>query len=261
MAGVLLLLLGVAQQLTDWSQQIPAKEWAVYRSVLDEAAHRQIPFALGGAFAVATYTGHWRNTKDLDLYVLPEHKDRMIAMLGDLGLADYYPTVAYDRWWIYRGTRDDVIVDIIWAMANHRAQIDDLWMSGPEVTLHGRRLRSLPAEALLWDKLYIMQRERCDWPDVLNLLYYAGPRVKWEYLLSRIGNDTPLLAGALSVFRWLSPGKAQELPDWLWQKVGLAASAVPEELPDFDKRRIDLLDRRPWFGPEREQRARLEPAA
>ena len=47
---------------------------------------------LGGAFAVATYTGCWRNTKDLDLYVLPEHKDRMIAMLGDLGLVDYFPT-------------------------------------------------------------------------------------------------------------------------------------------------------------------------
>jgi hypothetical protein len=251
----------VVTQLTSWSQQIPEKEWAVYQVVLDEAEARQIPFAIGGAFAVATYTGYWRNTKDLDIYVLPEHKERMIAMLGDLGLVDYFPTNGYDRWWIYRATRDDVIVDVIWAMANHRAQIDGLWMSGPEVTLHGRRVKSLPAEALIWDKLYIMQRERCDWPDVWNLLYYAGPDVNWEYLLSRIGEDIPLLAGALSVFRWLSPGRAKELPGWLWHRVGLASAPIAADAPDFAKRSVDLLDRRPWFGPERSQRTRLEPAA
>jgi len=249
----------VADQTTSWSQQIPDREWAVYRPVLDEAAVRRIPFAIGGAFAVATYTGCWRNTKDLDLYVLPQHKDRMIEMLGDLGLADYFPVQAYDRWWIYRATRDNTIVDIIWAMANHRAQIDDLWMSGPEVTLNGRRVRSLPAEALLWDKLYIMQRDRCDWPDVLNLLYSAGPDINWAYLLTRIGEDMPLLAGALSVFRWLSPGRAGEFPGWLWHKVGLApVGQETAEAPVIDRRRADLLDRRPWFGPER---ARLEPAA
>ena len=251
----------MAHQLTSWSQQIPEKEWRVYEAVLDGAAARQIPFALGGAFAVAVYTGCWRNTKDLDLYVLPEHKDRMIAMLDELGLVDYFATCPYDRWWIHRSTRDDTIVDIIWAMANHRAQIDDLWMSGPEIVLNERRLKSLPAEALIWDKLYIMQRERCDWPDVLNLLYYAGPTVNWEYLLSRIGEDMPLIAGVLSVFRWVSPGKAREFPAWLWEKVGLPPAEERPQAPDFEKRRVDLLDRRPWFGPERIERARLEPAA
>jgi hypothetical protein len=93
---------------------------------------------------------------------------------------------------------------------------------------------------------------------VLNLLYCAGPDVNWEYLLSRIGEDTPLLAGALSVFRWMSPGRAQHLPEWLWQKVGLAPGGVSGEAPDYERRRMDLLDRRPWFAPER---ARLEPAA
>ncbi len=249
----------MAHQLTNWSQQIPENEWEIYRAVLDEAAARGIPFAVGGAFAVAAYTGFWRNTKDLDLYVLPEHKDRMIAMLGELGMVDYFPAKGYDRWWIYRATRDAVIVDIIWAMANHRAQIDDLWMSGPEVSLNGRQVKVLPAEALLWDKLYIMQRERCDWPDVENLLYFAGPAVNWHYLVERIGEDTPLLAGALSVFRWLAPARAREFPAWLWEKVGLGSSSAPaRELPEFDKRSVDLLDRRPWFGPER---ARLEPAA
>ena len=111
-------------------------------------------------------------------------------------------------------------------MANHRQQIDELWMSGPEVEIRGRKLRALPAEAMLWDKLYIMQRERCDWPDAMNLLYSAGEHIDWEYLLCRIGEDTPLMAAALSVFRWLSPDRAAALPSWLWYRLGLNPPAA-----------------------------------
>ena len=38
----------------------------------------------------------------------------------------------------------------------------------------------------------------------------------------------------------------------------LKAAAGPRPVDDFNKRRVDLLDRRIWFAPER---ARLEPAA
>jgi hypothetical protein len=242
----------VADALTRWSQQIPEAEWAVYDEILDEAISRGIPFALGGAFAVATYTGCWRNTKDLDLYVLPEHKDRLIEALTDRGFSDYFDTKGYDRWWIYRSVRDETIVDVIWAMANHRQQIDGLWMSGREVTLRGRRLKVLPAEAMLWDKCYIMQRERCDWPDVMNLLYAAGADVDWDMLLRRIGEDIPLIAGVLSVFRWAAPGRAARLPSWLWERVGLAVAAPANAAgEEYLKRRVELLDRRPWFVPDR----------
>jgi hypothetical protein len=236
---------------------IPPNQWRIYRQVLTAAEHARIPFAVGGAFAVATYTATWRNTKDLDLYVLPEYKERMIEMLTSLGFTDYYEKVPYDRWWIYRATRDDTIIDVIWAMANHRAQIDDLWMSGPEIELNGHPVRVLPAEAMLWDKLYIMQRDRCDWPDVLNLIHSAGNGIDWEYLINRMDEDRALLAGALSVFRWIAPGRALELPGWIWDRLGVDPPAA-RDAPDIVKRRVDLLDTRPWFGPDREK---LEPAA
>lgn len=243
--------------VADWSGLIPEPQWKVYQEVIDTASARGIPFALGGAFALAAYTGSWRNTKDLDLYVLPEYRDRMIDVLSSLGLTDYFDVKPYDRWWIYRGHQGDCIVDVIWAMANHRAQIDELWMSGPFVELEGRRLQILPVEALLWDKLYIMQRERCDWSDVLNLLYSAGPDVNWKYLLDRMGEDSVLMAGALSIFRWLSPGRAQALPAWIWERLQMPAMPA-EPLPEVDARRVKLLDTRPWYGPDRQK---LQPAA
>ena len=234
---------------TDWLRRIPKGEARLYRQVIDLASDLQIPFALGGAFASASYTGCWRDTKDLDLYVLPRDRERLIEAVSSLGFTDYHEKLPYDRWWIYRSTRDGVIVDLIWAMANHRAQIDELWLSGPWVEIYGRQVRVLPAEALLWDKLYIMQRDRCDWPDVLNLLFAAGPDLDWDYLLGRIAGDAPLVAGALCVFGWMAPGRAAALPPWLWDRLGLQA---PAPGPEVDDRRVSLLDRRAWFGPRRE---------
>jgi hypothetical protein len=45
---------------------------------------------LGGAFAMAAYTGRWRNTKDMDLFVLPSQRDAMVQLLTELGFQDYY---------------------------------------------------------------------------------------------------------------------------------------------------------------------------
>jgi hypothetical protein len=233
-----------------WTGTIPKEQWEVYRRVMDEAVAREIPFALGGAFALAVHTGYWRDTKDIDLYVLPCFRERMIQVVRELGLSDYYDKVPYDRWWIYRSVTEGTIVDIIWAMANHRAEIDELWMSGPMVEVCGCTLKVLPPEAMIWDKLYIMQRDRCDWPDVMNLLFYVGDRVDWKFLVPRIGEDAPLLAAALMVFRSLAPGRAQALPEWLWEQLSLPP--MPSDpLPETDKRRVSLLDTRPWFGPDR----------
>ncbi len=240
-----------AKQVTEWTGQIPEDQWRLYRQVIDLAHERETPFAVGGAFAVATFTGFWRNTKDLDLYVLPQNREKMIGVLAEAGLTDMYEKLPYDRWWIYRGHRDDAIVDVIWAMANHRAQIDELWLSGPELDIRGCRVKSLPVEALLWDKLYIMQRDRCDWPDIMNLLYYAGAEVDWEYLLCRLGEDARLLAGVLSVYGWAAPGHARQLPAWLWSRLGLQMPDGGDSLPEIDKRRVSLLDSRAWFGPDR----------
>ena len=217
---------------------------------------RGIPFAVGGAFAMATYTGYWRNTKDLDLYVLPENRDRIVSVLTSRGFKDYFETKSYDRAWIYRGFKDGALVDTIWAMANQRSQIDGLWMSGPEIEVRGRRVRVIPPEAVFWDKLYIMQRERCDWPDVLNLLYAAGPDLDWELILERMGEDWPLAAGCLWVFRWLAPGCAQRVPAWLWNRMEMPPMGETEEA--ILKRRVDLVDTRPWFAADREK---LQPAA
>jgi hypothetical protein len=236
-----------------WSAQIPDEQWSIYRRVLDTMRAADIPVAFGGAFALATYTGDLRNTKDFDIYVLPGDREPAIEAMTRAGLADYYDQAPYDRSWIYRGTRDDTIVDAIWAMANLRALVDRDWLwLGPEVELRDRRVRSIPPEELIWSKLYVLQRGRSDWPDVLNLLAALGGRLDWSRLLERVGPDRPLLAGVLSVFGWLAPPRAAEIPAWVWDETG-ARPGEPARSTALMQARADLLDSRPWFrGTERE---------
>ena len=231
-----------------WADEIPAEQWQIYREVIDRAHKERIPFALAGAFALSAYTHHWRNTKDLDLCVLPRDRQRMIEVVTGLGLTDYYDQKPYDRNWIFRGISAGVIVDIIWAMANQRGQVDESWFGDGCVDARGVQMRVLSPEVILWDKLYILQRDRSDWPDVFNLLEAVGGRLDWRDVLRRMGEDIDLLAGALSVFRWISPRAACAIPPFVWRRVGIR-TPMQDAGPPCRADHIRLLDSRPWFFP------------
>jgi hypothetical protein len=218
----------------------------VYREVIRQARAEGVPFAFGGAFATAVYTGDLRNTKDFDFYVTPADREGLKRAITRAGLTDYFDQMPYDRSWIYRGSRGDIIVDAIWAMANHRADVDRQWLEvGKEVVIRGERLRAIPAEELMWSKLYVLQRERCDWPDVLNLLDAQAGSIDWERLLNRLEEDTSLLAGAMSVFAWLAPDRAGTVSSRVWQRLGLQSPGPAP--PNLVQSRANLLDSRPWL--------------
>src|SRR6266478_2057282 len=121
-----------------WANAISASEWKTYRSAIRALRNEGIEFLLGGGFARAAFTGHWRDTKDVDLYVRPEDRGRAECALTKAGFADYYDKLPYDRAWIYRSYKRNVIVDIIWAMANQRAKVDAAWFQhAPQLTIRG----------------------------------------------------------------------------------------------------------------------------
>src|SRR5437870_960878 len=176
-----------------WAKLIPDDHWSVYRDAIQAVRSTGLPFMLGGGFGLATYIGHWRNTKDIDLYILPEGAPVLAQALGQAGFSDYYEQLPYDRGWIYRSYRQGLIVDLIWSMANRRAQVEQDWFAHAKpILLRDELLQILPPEELLWCKLYVFQRDHCDWPDLFNLLYAVGPALNWPRLLKRVGTDLPV---------------------------------------------------------------------
>jgi hypothetical protein len=134
-------------------------------------------------------------------------------------------------------------------MANRRAEVDEHWLTaGPEVNIRGEQVRIVPVEEMIWGKIYILHRDRCDWPDVLNMVYETAPRLDWQHLLDRLGEDVLLLSGILSVLTWLCPGRTQVIPPWVLDRLSRPG---PQQAgaPDIDEQRVNWIDTRPWFYP------------
>ena len=91
-----------------------------------------------------------------------------------------------------------------------------------------------------------MRRDRCDWPDVLNLIYTQGPLLQRSRLFAVLAGYERLLASLLVLVAWVAAARAQQLPSWPWGKLELAS---PDRLEPIlrDDSRIRLLDSRPWF--------------
>lgn len=240
-----------------WTEGISDVEWETYHAAMSGLREAGIDFMLGGGFALAAFTGRWRNTKDIDLYILPKHRERAAQLITQAGLKDFHSRLAYDRSWIYRGHREDTIVDLIWAMANGRAEVDPIWFArAGQADLRGFPVKIAPIEEFLWCKLYIVQRDRCDWVDGMNLLFAQPGGLDWAHLLWRLGEDWPLLQGLLTLYGWLYPEAAdrlrERLPEPLKIPAGLGGGARPWE------ERVRLLDSRRWFGGMVPQGERLE---
>ena len=209
-----------------------------------------MPFAIGGGIAVGVYVPYRMSTKDVDIYVKPSDRQTMIGILSACDLKDYYEIHPYERHRIYRAYDGaGTIVDVMWGMPNRRAMVDDGWLThGPEIDLYGVRVRVLPPEELIWAKLYVLQRDRSDWPDILNVLYSTTSSLDWDRLIDHVGDDAPLLDALIAVFRWICPGKAALIPLRIRKRLaGAHRKAVCGIARD------ELLDSRPWFLPRVEE--------
>jgi hypothetical protein len=211
---------------------------------METAKQRNIPFALGGAFATATHTERWRDTNDMDLYTLPKHRDDMKRLIEGLGLKDIYDQYPYHRDWTYRATDGSTIIEVIWTMRNHRADVDMQWLiRWGEIEARGIRFFVAPPEEMMWAKLYVLHRLRSDWPDVLHYISVCGPGLDWQHLYDRLWPDYPLLSGVLCVFSWLNPQKAAALPEWIWDTFGVRKPSPTSKDEPEDVREKLLSDR------------------
>ena len=239
---------GRQEALGDFSALIDEEVWAAYRPAIEALRERGIPFALGGGLAFCAYSERWRRLKDVDLFILPRDRDAAVEAIGRGGFRDYFDVKPYDREWIFRGHRGEHIIDLISKMANYRNEVEEEWFrGGGEILLYGTRLPLLPIEELVFSKLYIVQKDRCDWPDLLNIFHERASEMRWSRVRELVGADMALVSSLLSLFGWICPARAREIPTPVWEAFGVRE---PEEDHVCDcHERVPLLDSRDWFGP------------
>src|SRR5262249_44199507 len=105
-------------------QGILAPETAMfYQYAMRTLTGAGIPYLVGGAYALAYYTGVIRHTKDIDLFVRPEDAQRA---LDALALAGCRTELTFPHW-LGKAYRGDAFCDLIFSSGNGVVRVDEEW--------------------------------------------------------------------------------------------------------------------------------------
>ncbi len=171
-----------------------------------------IRFMVGGAYAYAEYTGIYRDTKDLDLFLLKEDAQRGLDVLAAGG----WRTERTDEGWIYKGFFGEWFVDLIFSSGNGVAVVDGEWFAhAHRAVVMGEPVRICPPEEMIWSKAFVLERERFDGADVWHLIRAKGATLDWKRLLRRFDRHWEVLLAHLCLYRFAYPSARDAVPDWV----------------------------------------------
>jgi hypothetical protein len=183
-----------------------------YQHAITALQSAQVPFLVGGTFAFEYYTGIVRETKDLDLFVRPEDTERCLLVLAETG----YQTELAIPHWLGKVSSDAQFIDIIFSSDNGIGMVDDEWFTyAVEQTILDMPILLCPREEMIWDKAFIMERERYDGADVAHLLRTATAHLDWSRLLRRFNSHWRVLFCHLTLFGFIYPDERTTIPDWV----------------------------------------------
>ena len=184
-----------------------------YSHALDVLEAHNARFLVGGAYALAHYTGIHRHTKDLDVFVHPGDVPRLLELLAGSGCET---DVTFPHW-LAKARCGEHYVDLIFGSGNGVATVADEWF---EQAVGGmaldRPVKLVPAEEMIWSKAFIQERERFDGADVMHLIRALGPQLSWQRLLQRFGDrHWRVLFTHLVMFGFVYPSERDKIPDWV----------------------------------------------
>lgn len=188
---------------------ISARHRKAVKAFLERLKNDKIPFAIGGAFAIYHFTGMWRDTKDVDIFLLPADVGRAIAAAKDLG----YNAWIEDKHWLAKARTDGYLIDLIFGSGNWLGQVTVDWIRRAHpMRLFELDLLALAPEDIIWSKAYVAHRERYDGADILHLLRYASDKIDWQHLLNRFNAHPNLLLSYLALFGFVYPWEVGRIP-------------------------------------------------
>lgn len=189
---------------------------ALYRAVLAALNERHVPYAVAGAVALQKYTGIWRATKDLDLFLEPRHVETALAHLQERG----FRCETLDPVWLAKAHRGDYFVDLISGMSNGVIMVDESWMkrAQPAIVV-GIQTTIISPEDLIASKLFVTRRERFDGADIAHIIYRTQGCLEWQRILDLAGEHWEILLWALMLFRYVYPAHSDYVPATLWDQL------------------------------------------
>jgi hypothetical protein len=213
-----------------------------YRSVVRALRKGDVPFLIGGSYAMARHTRMDRRTKDLDLMIRRASWPKAAHALRSAGI---YARLCFPHW-LGKALGGPAPVDIIFNGGSGLTHVDDEWFarSVPARVL-GFDVLLTPPEELLWSKSFVMERERFDGADVLHLILRVGRSFDWAHLCDRFRGHERVLLAHLILFTYVYPNDVSIVPRWVLER--LAAAPNRQGLTGVRLCRGPLLSRQQYL--------------
>ncbi len=187
----------------------PDPESTFYRRVLQILDRSGVPVLVGGAYALAVYTGIERRTKDFDLFLRAPDYARATRALE----ANGFVTELKFPHWLGKAHVGSSCVDLIFNSGNGLTHVDDAWFEhAVDAEILGVHAKLVPGEEMIWSKAFVMERERYDGADIAHLLRACGDTLNWPRLLARVGPNWRVLLCHLVLFGYIYPGERAQVP-------------------------------------------------
>src|SRR5215217_93396 len=109
----------------------------VYGEALDALNRSGIRYMLGGTVALNAYTDIWRETKDLDVFVLEREVPQVLQRLEVTG----FETEIADPCWLAKAWKGEHFADILHGNQNGVVAVEESWYANAEeTTILGRQV-------------------------------------------------------------------------------------------------------------------------
>lgn len=180
-----------------------------YRDLVRLFTQEELPFLVGGTFALQRYTGITRKTKDLDFFIRRSDFSTFETTLRRHGM---HVELTYPHW-LGKVFRGDDFVDLAFRSANGEGEVDDLWFEhSVEEQLWGIPVRLCPPEETIWSKAFVMERERFDGADIIHIIHALGETLDWDRVVWRFGENWRVLLSHLICYGFVYPNKRHFVP-------------------------------------------------
>lgn len=185
---------------------------AFYRRTLHVLSDARVPFLVGGSHALLNYTGIVRETKDFDLFL---RRADISAGLEALRAAGYHTEVTFPHW-LAKAKEGTDVVDLVFSSGNGVCVVDDEWFNfALEADVLGMPVKIAPVEELLWQKSFVMERERYDGADVAHILRSCAETLDWDRVMRRFDRYWQLLLSYLVLFGFIYPSERHRIPEYV----------------------------------------------
>jgi hypothetical protein len=187
-----------------------------YLRCLELLDRAQLQYVVGGGYAMAHYTGIIRHTKDLDIFVRPHHRDKVLNVFAHAG---YRTEITWPHF-LAKALCGDAFVDVLYNSGNGLCPVDDDWFNNAERgQVLGRQTFICPAEEMIWQKAFVQDRDRYDGADVAHIILARGENLDWHRLIKRFKTHERVLMAHLLLFGYAYPSERDHVPGWVMDEL------------------------------------------